>query len=467
MEELLPRIWERFLHVGERVLDALNEGVDYQQLQRQVQEDLNGLGRDIMRAVIEASDQRLRARVSERPGWVVVQRGKEKELLTPFGPMTYRRTYFKHKVTKEHRYLVDEAMGFTPHQRIDVGLKAQLVEESTVQSYRASGQWSYQGSWRVSGQTVMQASRDVKITGVGAPKGSPQKRRVPYLFIQADEDHVANQAGPRWQPRLVTVYEGIEGPPQRRRLRNARRFGGLYRGRQSQQLYEDVWKYLDETYDLEHVTGILVSGDGASWIRGLCEYIPGSVFILDRFHAQKYVLAATGDDAELYRMLWSALRSADRPRMRKTLNEAMQRAETSAHRKRIEETRRYFERQWDGVKAWQSFEAIWPGCSVEGDVSHVYAARMSSRPMAWSKRGVDQMSRMRVMRANGESIRALYLSQHRRGLNPVRIAQAQLRDVRRALRKNRDLAQAVLNNLPALLSSRNQLQRTLRTIANL
>lgn len=35
-------------------------------------------------------------------------------------------------------------------------------------------------------------------------------------------------------------------------------------------------------------------------------------------------------------------------------------------------------------------------CSAEGHVSHVFADRMSSRPLGWSKKGVDKMARLRI-----------------------------------------------------------------------
>lgn len=466
MDKLLQQMWNRFLRIGERVVEALEEGVDYQALQEQLERELKGVGRAIMQSVIEAADERLRSKPSERPGWVVTQRGHEKELLTRFGRMRYHRTYFRHKATKEHRYLVDEAMGFTAHQRVDVGLKADLVERATERSYRESGSWCREMSWQISGQTVMSACRTLETGGVSRPKMASGKRRVRYLFIQADEDHVPSQEGPRWQPRLVTVHEGIEGSAKRKRLVRAKRFGGVYTAKTLGQLYEAVWTYLDETYDLEQKPTILVSGDGASWIRGVCEYIPDAVFILDRFHARKYALAATAGEESLYGRLWKALQAADRQQMRKVLDEAEKGAETAAQRRRIEEARQYFKGQWDGIKAWQKYRDVWPGCSAEGDVSHVYAARLSSRPMAWRRRGVDQMSRMRVMRANGESVRTAYLSQHGHGLSPIQVTQETLRKARRQIRESQDLGRVLTGALPSLGSYTRPLQKALRGLMN-
>lgn len=40
------------------------------------------------------------------------------------------------------------------------------------------------------------------------------------------------------------------------------------------------------------------------------------------------------------------------------------------------------------------------GCSAEGHVSHICADRMSSGPLGWSKKGVHQMSKLRIYKAN-------------------------------------------------------------------
>lgn len=464
MDQLFQQLWEGFLHIGEHVVDYLESDNDYQTFQQRLRSDLDKLGQAVLKTVIEAADLQLRENTSERQGWVIAQRNHEKELLTQFGPVRYQRTYFKHKQSKRHAYLVDEAMGFTPHQKIDVALKAELVSRAAGQSFRRSGQWHDNPSWRVSGQTVMKASRTINAvqTPTTAPEGT--KRRLPYLFIQADEDHVANQDGPRWQPRLVTVHEGVEGGPKRRRLINPWRFGGLYPRGSTDQLYEAVWQYLDATYDLEHVKAILVSGDGASWIRGLCEYIPGSVFVLDRYHAHQYVTSAAGTHPDLCSALWRAFHDVDRPSVRKAMHEALNRAGSESQYRRITECHRYFERQWDGIKAWRTYRDVWPGCSAEGDVSHIYADRMSSRPMAWRRQGVDQMSRLRVMRVNGECIRKTYVDQHSRELPPIRLGHRWVREAKQALKANGNLSHVVQGRMPALYGPKRGLHRLLASL---
>ena len=51
-------------------------------------------------------------------------------------------------------------------------------------------------------------------------------------------------------------------------------------------------------------------------------------------------------------------------------------------------------------------------CSAEGHISHIYADRMSSRPLGWSKTGADKMARLRVYKKNGGDM--LYLVRYQK-----------------------------------------------------
>lgn len=114
--------------------------------------------------------------------------------------------------------------------------------------------------------------------------------------MEADEDHVANQdlEGSHWQLCLVYVHDGLEGTSKRRKLKSVQHFGGLYY-RNAEALCNEIWHYLDAHYDLESVKAIFVSGHGASWIRQHVEFIPGTVFVLDRFHVAKKIIPIWGD----------------------------------------------------------------------------------------------------------------------------------------------------------------------------
>ena len=57
---------------------------------------------------------------------------------------------------------------------------------------------------------------------------------------------------------------------------------------------------------------------------------------------------------------------------------------------------------WKGIR--NQYNQDYIGCSAEGRVSHILSDRLSSRPMGWSKTGVDQMARLSVHRKNGGKV---------------------------------------------------------------
>lgn len=212
------------------------------------------------------------------------------------------------------------------------------------------------------------------------------------------------------------------------------------------------------------MNAVFVSGDGASWIRQLVEFMLSSVFVLDRFHAAKYITAAVGNWRDLYVSLWRAIDEVDRQGVRDVLKEALNGAETENKRKTIQETLTYLMRQWDGIEARYKYAGLIVGCSAEGHVSHIYAARMSSRPMAWSKAGVGQMSRLRVLKANGESIgeRSLRGSREKK----LRLLDRWREQIDSSLNKGKQLYHEIQHNLSALRGKRTTLTDALRAIAH-
>ena len=48
-------------------------------------------------------------------------------------------------------------------------------------------------------------------------------------------------------------------------------------------------------------------------------------------------------------------------------------------------------------------------CSAEGHISHILSARMSSRPMGWSKDGADRIAKLRAYMYNGGDFQKLVL----------------------------------------------------------
>lgn len=122
--------------------------------------------------------------------WQIKDHG-QKNIMSPIGMLSFTHTRFKNKETKETAYLLDRILGFEPHARMSDGVKANLLEEAVQTSYEKAGQMSCPGEC-VSRETVMRHVREIEATAK-SQENTEEKRKVKYLYVEADEDHIALQ----------------------------------------------------------------------------------------------------------------------------------------------------------------------------------------------------------------------------------------------------------------------------------
>lgn len=133
---------------------------------------------------------------------MVEQSSQPKELLLPLGNIRFSRTCYTSKTTGKSVYLLDEVIGLGAHQRITTGAAAAILEETLEGSYRKGGEHASL-SEQVSKQTV---KNPVHKTVVEMPvKEREEKKKLRYLYIEADEDHVAAQF---WEKKGDLLRDG-------------------------------------------------------------------------------------------------------------------------------------------------------------------------------------------------------------------------------------------------------------------
>jgi 6-pyruvoyl-tetrahydropterin synthase len=244
-----------------------------------------------------------------------------------------------------------------------------------------------------------------------AVKIKEKNRKAKTLYIEADEDHVAKQKGKQVEPKLVYVHEGYEenkGISDRKKLKNVRYFSGVYSN--SDKLWEEVLDYLDAAYDLDAVNKIYLSGDAALWIRNGVNWIPDSKYVLDRYHLAKYVRKMTAHlDKSYEKYFWELLEDDKKEALYLLLEKIKNETERETKLKTVNESIRYIKKHYKAIRRYYNDDYI--GCSAEAHVSHLLSDRLSSRPLGWSRIGVDLMARLRTFIANGGNIYAYVMSQ--------------------------------------------------------
>jgi len=118
----------------------------------------------------------------------------------------------------------------------------------------------------------------------------------------------------------------------------------------------------------------------------------------------KYLIAATshleGSVEDARNELYRAVHSRKKWLAEEVFDQIMAVTEKETKRKAVEQAKAYILGNWPGIMLSMKSKDRNVRCSAEGHVSHVYADRMSSRPLGWSRTGADKMSRLRIYREN-------------------------------------------------------------------
>ncbi len=434
----------------------LTEKKDISEFVLEIKKTLDQVGTILAKEALEALDSLVKSDSRRKQNWHVHEKSAPNTLATIFGEVHYQRTYCKHKTEKECRYLSDELVGIDSYDKMDVSLKARLIEEAIDTPYARSGRKAAE-TIELSSQSVMNAIRELGPASSSEVKIKRAKETPKILYIEADEDHAALQAGGCAEPKLVYVHEGrSKAGKDRWRLQNVRYFGGMYK--ESEELWNEVADYIDKAYDYDQIEKIYLSGDGGSWIKSGAAIVSRSTFVLDRYHLNKAVKMAGAHIENAEREIWRAIKKEDKEYLKVVFETILDATEAETKAQSVKEAKTYIMNHWENIK--HQYSNDYSGCSAEGHISHIYSDRLSSRPLGWSREGVDQMARLRVFAANGGNIFDLALRKKQERIRETRAIELDLKVCRKKMRK---VSGETIDNLPALNSGkRTQLALALR-----
>lgn len=366
---------------------------DLTEMEKEMKENSDKFLRGIIKAYLEETDRQIAEDKASRrrEGLVVERRDEERTVYTRFGEIGFSRSYYYDKQKGTYLHPVDLVAGLEGNERVSPGVSAELVGHAAESSYGESSRHVTGGA--LSRQTVMKKIRRTHGLKVPVPA---KKRVVRALHIDADEDHVTLCNGNKTIVPLITVHEGIEKQSRdRNKCLNAHHLCSY--GKKIEDLWYEVADWIEEVYDTEKVEDIYIHGDGASWIKQGLEILVKSKFVLDKYHLNKALMRCTGKQPGYRKILRQAIQTMDQNIFLRAVNKLTKAAGRES--KDIKEFRQYVLNNWEGIKV--SGTQACGGSSAEGHVSHVLSARLSSRPMGWSREGLKHMTELRAFHVNG------------------------------------------------------------------
>ena len=351
---------------------------------------VNGAICELLGAYYEACDQAIYAdkKGRKKEGLSLIRHGDRRHVETIFGGVEFKRDYYR-KADGSCCHPTDQIAGISAYMRMSDESAAKLVRAAVRLPYAKASEYAMDG--RFTAQTVMNKVRQARPV---REETCEEKRRVACLHVDADEDHVNLHQGGNTIVPLSSVYEGIERKGKRGQCIQIRHYSGY--GMKADDMWETVLEEIEKRYDLEH-TRIYLHGDGAAWIRTGLEWLPESRFVLDRYHYNKALKSAlAGLKGNMRGQYSSAIRRALAAGDVEKYDEVCTRlkAEEPARSSGSLNSLEYLRNNIDGIAIYSSDPEASKGGCTEPHVSTVYSARLSSRPMGWSRKTLSVMSQL-------------------------------------------------------------------------
>lgn len=381
-------------------------------------EELHKFGLKMLRESLETMDELLCKSTLRKQKWLI-EAHSNKQLITSLGTVYFSKTLFTNKETGKSEYLLDRLIGLGRNERMTEDAEAKMLEEAVQTSYRRGGE-AASLTTDVSKQTVKNKIHQLEFPSDNSK--IEQKKIVEYLYIDADEDHVSLQfretkgdlikttSGKKNNSlitKLVYIYEGIENeaPKSKRHcLVNPYYFCDVNTGKDNEEFWNDIYRYINETYDLEKIKKIYINSDGGGWIKTGLKKIAETIHVLDGYHLEQSITRMTSHMKDSREDAKNEVREVIREHTRSAFESIVDRLigclEDESGIKRIEEEKRYILSNWRAAKLRLKHKAGVMGSSTEGHVSHILSSRMSSRPMGWSRTGAKNMARLRAYYLN-------------------------------------------------------------------
>ena len=379
-----------FFNYSENKIFNEEEMYSYFHLMEDFSTLINGIATMMLEGFFAKLDDKLYERIKEKKRYHVQEKGRERTLATKWGDETIVRRYYKDKVTREYVYLLDALLDLPSHKRIEPYCASEIIRHVTSVSYAKAAEAST--PTKLSRQSVKNLVHSLP-TPPTTLQTDLEAKSAETIYIEVDEDHVSLQTGKNFNMKLATVYtDKVDVGSNRMELVEKHSFTGL-------ETPEEFWmridSYLAEAYVGNHKVYII--GDGARWSKRGLEVLPNNEFILDRFHLFKYMAKVCGKRNR--KEVFASLETNGKVRFEPYI--ALM-EETYPYRiKQIVEGATYIENQWDYVRASLLRSDI--RSSTEAHVSYILSARLSSRPLGWSKKEAETIAKLRVLADNNES----------------------------------------------------------------
>lgn len=346
-----------------------------------------------------------------------------KNYVTLFGEITFKRRYYFDKRTNECFFFTDLFLGIPKRKHFDPFVCSEIVDFSTQNSYSKAGKIVSDKIGRRTNNNInisRATARNIVISFAYSLDDEAKIKRIKRLFVMLDEKFVGSQFnnGKDHMIKAAVIFEDTKleyknkkkiDSMDRYRLVNSHTCASI-----DNSLTLDVVDYIYSHYDTEYLDEICFMGDCAKWIKSFPKSFwfkfnshIKNTFSMDGFHfSQALKHLTTNKNDHWYNALNHAVKINNPDLFRKLCLRFA--SENKSRESTIINKMEYILNNWDERQLYQNKNYL--KCSMESHISHIFADIFTSRPKAYSKKGLDKLLKLRLLKINGIDIKQLYLN---------------------------------------------------------
>lgn len=348
----------------------------------------------------------------------------KRTILTLFGEVTFKRRYYFDTNNNEWFFFTDFFLNLPKRKYFDPFVCSEICNEAASTSYSKTGRI-------ISNKIGKRIDNNIHISRASARNivmkfdindnnYMQNKRRIEKLFVMLDEkfvgsqfnddqDHMIKAAVLFENTELVYKYKKKDNSMDRYKLVNPHTCASI-----DNELLNNTIDYIYNTYDIDNLKEINFMGDCASWIKNF----PKSTwfkfndniqinFSMDGFHFSHALgNLTTRKYDDVYDALYEYVLSNNKDDFTRLCNEFL---DLFPERKEVIESKRdYILNNWEERQFYQNHSYL--KCSMESHISHIFADLFTSRPKAYSKKGLRQLLKLRLLKVNNKDIKSIYFN---------------------------------------------------------
>lgn len=350
----------------------------------------------------------------------------ERNIITLFGEVTFKRRYYHDNIKNRNYYYVDNVLNIKPYSRFDPFVCAKICEVSSHDSYAKAGRTVSEligkrlkfsddtNRYLINRAQARNIVMNFSIPELGYVERPTNKR----LYIMLDEKwvHSQNNNGNDFMVKAVVVFENIEKVYKKSKSKKSKiRYkltGKRILASIDNDLQNQVDDYIYNTYIVENIDEIVFMGDCASWIKAFpngFKYHKDMkiTFSMDGFHlAQAITNIATTANPEIQAALKQSCfdnNIEDFIYLCDSLIEL-----NPSRTDTINNKKEYIINNWEYIQIY--FHKNPMKCSMEAHISHCFADIFTSRPRAYSEKGLRHLLKLRLLKLNDVDIQTTYFN---------------------------------------------------------